>query len=286
MVAILADQQLRQQAGRGQTVVGHALRRGRDHRRQLALAHAHIFGPDGFLPEKFARLVVQLPADFLADAFPLFRLGQDQFRFDDLRAPLPGCPGVRRRWVWARGRCGAGRAGGSSSSSSAARLPSARPLMSSSSWAASNCSLFLPKNRRARASSFWRKTVFSRRDCSSAWRFVPRSAARRPPAVAAGGFAFAVPPHSSSVNQTTRRPGCSNFFAIYEKSFYTLRGALIPGPARPVLQIHPVQQQLQGLRGQTDFDPWLSRALRPVKGSLFQPLGQHAHARAVKIQES
>lgn len=55
-------------------------------------------------------------------------------------------------------------------------------------------------------------------------------------------------------------------------SFYASAGALIPGPARPVLQIHPVQQQLQGLRGQTEFGPGLPRAPRPVKGPLFQPL--------------
>ena len=83
MVAVLAHQQVRQQPGRGQAVIGHAQRRGRNDRRQLAPTHPHIFGPDGFLPEKLARLIIQPPAHLCTDALPLFRLGLHQLRLDD-----------------------------------------------------------------------------------------------------------------------------------------------------------------------------------------------------------
>jgi hypothetical protein len=74
MVAVFADQQLRQQAGSSQAVLGHPFGCRGDHRRQHALIAPHILGPDRFLPEELARLIIQLPADFLADALPVFGL--------------------------------------------------------------------------------------------------------------------------------------------------------------------------------------------------------------------
>src|SRR5580658_3289661 len=191
--------------------------------------------------------------------------------------------GVRMRWEEEEPERGAGRAGGSFFSS-ATMLP-ARPLRRNSLWAALNCSLFLPKNRRARASSFWRKTVFSRRDCSRAWR-VCSKVCRKEETCCCSRLICICSSARFIVCQSDDSP--FKMFKLFcdftERSFYALRGALIPRPARPVLQIHPVQQQLQGLRGQTDFGPGLSRALWPVKGPLFQPFGQDADARAVKIK--
>jgi len=58
----------------------------------------------------------------------------------------------------------------------------------------------------------------------------------------------------------------------------------IPSAARPGLQIHAVQQQLQGLRGQPDFAVGLTGALRPVERSLLQTFCQYANTCPVKIQ--
>ena len=106
VVAVLADQQLRQQTRRGQAVLGHAGRRGRDHRRQRPLRDAHILGPHGFLPEELAGLIIQPPAHFLADALPVLRLGLHQLGFDHLaddfqvvrRAHAPRVRAGRSRW--------------------------------------------------------------------------------------------------------------------------------------------------------------------------------------------
>ena len=83
MVAVFAHQQLRQQSRRGQTVLGYPCGRRGHHRRQWTLGHTHIFGPHRFAPEELAGLVIQEPADFLADALVMLRLGLHQFRLDD-----------------------------------------------------------------------------------------------------------------------------------------------------------------------------------------------------------
>ena len=74
-------------------------------------------------------------------------------------------------------------------------------------------------------------------------------------------------------------------FCGFVKKVFMLYAALSYQARRPsVLQIDPVQQQLQGLRGQADFGPRLARAAGPTKGAFLQPLGQHTDARAVKIK--
>ena len=107
---------------------------------------------------------------------------------------------------------------------------STRPWRSNSICAAFNCSLFLPKNRRARASSFWRKTVFSRRDSSKR--------------LAQGGHLLLQQVdlrlqfrqiHRLSIRRL-RRPGCSIFFAILWKKLFlcfTRRSHTRPGAPRP-----------------------------------------------------
>ncbi len=82
VIAVLAHQQVRQQARRGQAVIRHAPRRGGHHGRQCALRPSHIFRAHRFLPEKLARLIIQLAAHLLTDLLPLLRLGLHQLGLD------------------------------------------------------------------------------------------------------------------------------------------------------------------------------------------------------------
>ena len=59
-------------------------------------------------------------------------------------------------------------------------------------------------------------------------------------------------------------------FNLFWKMFSGRR--LIPRAARARFQVHAVQEQLQGLRGQPDFRAGFAGALRPMKGSLLQAL--------------
>ena len=74
---------MREQSRRGQTTVGHARGGGRHHRRQRAILPSHVFGPHRFAPEKFGGLEIQLPADFLVNAFPVLRRGLDFVGLND-----------------------------------------------------------------------------------------------------------------------------------------------------------------------------------------------------------
>jgi hypothetical protein len=81
---------------------GYALGCRGDHRRQRALVPPHILGPDRFLPEELAGLIIQLPADFLTDALPVLWLGLDQLRLDHLAHDLQVVRGANAAAVGSR----------------------------------------------------------------------------------------------------------------------------------------------------------------------------------------
>ena len=82
MIAVFADQHLRQQARRGQTAFLQTRRQGRHHRGQIQLHAGHIFFADEPPAQKTGRFIIQLLADFLPDAAPLFGSGFHRFRFE------------------------------------------------------------------------------------------------------------------------------------------------------------------------------------------------------------
>ena len=73
MIAVFADEELRQQRGRGQAMLAHPRGRGREDRCGLPLIDAHILGAHGLEPAKLSGLVIQLPTGFLADPFEALR---------------------------------------------------------------------------------------------------------------------------------------------------------------------------------------------------------------------
>jgi hypothetical protein len=86
--------------------------------------------------------------------------------------------------------------------------------------------------------------------------------------------------------RSTREPTYSNARESFSELFQPqiLLGRFIPRATRARLQVHAVEQQLQGLRRQADFGAGFPRALRPAKRAFLQTLGQHAHARAIEVK--
>ena len=82
MVAVFSHHDLRQQARRGQAAIQQSFRQGGDHRRRVQFGSMHKLSAHDSAPEKTPRLIIQLLADFLADATPGFRLGLDRFGID------------------------------------------------------------------------------------------------------------------------------------------------------------------------------------------------------------
>ena len=109
VIAILAHDDLCEQAGRGNAAILELLRQWGDERHGVEFAAPDELAPDEPKAHEARRLVVELLADFFADAAPGLRRGLDLRRFDDLLDDLqirgPArlmAAGVRRaRWVLA-----------------------------------------------------------------------------------------------------------------------------------------------------------------------------------------
>ena len=112
MVAILCHDDLREQAGRGNASLLELLRQRGDDGHGVEFAAPDELAPDESKAHEARRLVVELRADFLADAAPGLRRGLYLRRFDDLlddlqirgpaRLMAAGARGARgARWVLA-----------------------------------------------------------------------------------------------------------------------------------------------------------------------------------------
>ena len=82
MVAIFADQNLRQQTRRGQAAIQQPFRQGGDHRHRVHFRPVDILLADEAAAQKAGGFVIKLFADFLPNAPPLFGLGFHRFGFD------------------------------------------------------------------------------------------------------------------------------------------------------------------------------------------------------------
>src|ERR1035438_6009897 len=121
--------------------------------------------------------------------------------------------------------------------------------------------------------------VFSRRDCSSAsCNEATCSRHSRSWFWSDAGF---IRLHTQTLTPVKRSISLGTLFA----GEALLLCRLVPRAARPVFQVHPIQQQLQSLRGQAQLGVGWPGALRPVKGAFLQALGQHAHTRAVEVKQ-
>ena len=82
MVAIFSHYDMRQQTRRGQTAIQQPFGQGGDHGRTVRVGLVNILSAHNPASKKAARLIIQLLADFLADATPLFGLRFDRFGID------------------------------------------------------------------------------------------------------------------------------------------------------------------------------------------------------------
>jgi hypothetical protein len=88
-----------------------------------------------------------------------------------------------------------------------------------------------------------------------------------------------------AVHLTVKSDGLRTaMFNLLTENYYLLRGRFIPSAPGAVFEINAVEQQLQPLWRQADFDGGFAGTLRPVERPFFQTLGQKANARAVKIK--
>jgi hypothetical protein len=79
MVAIFSHHDVGEQSRRGQTAIQQAFGQGGDQGRIIRVGLMNIFSAHDPATEKTARLIIQLFADFLADATPLFGLRFHRF---------------------------------------------------------------------------------------------------------------------------------------------------------------------------------------------------------------
>ncbi|MEN9576773.1 MAG: hypothetical protein RL514_4628 [Verrucomicrobiota bacterium] len=75
VIAVFADQHLRQQARCGQAAIQQPFRQGCDHGRLVEFHPVNVFAADHAAAQKAGRFVIELFADFLADATPALRRG-------------------------------------------------------------------------------------------------------------------------------------------------------------------------------------------------------------------
>ena len=151
VVAVFSHHDLRQQAPgagrlRSNNRSGNA-RRSRAHRQGWSLGH--IFPAHHPAFEETARLIIQLLADFLADAAPRFGLGLDRFGVDDFLHHRQVLRQARHPWLgWLLERS---LSDATTATAAAAALSG---NVSNSSWLRSSCSLLAPKTRLTSKSIF------------------------------------------------------------------------------------------------------------------------------------
>ena len=218
------DQEVRLQAGRGQPAFGHAGGRRRDHGRQRALRHAHVFGAHRFAPEKLAGLIVQLP-ESPPRCVSIVRVRRTRVPVRALRARLPDFPACAAAGSW-------GAAGGADAPRAAGKVAAARsPARTSNRSRAVAVAPRRAAHFVCRSSAAPTRRVSGATTCSPGGP-LPRFAARTPPALAGRPFGFAArrwpsvlssqtapPKTSSKVFQKNSRAKFSNFRSR------TMRGA-------------------------------------------------------------